>query len=129
MAYFQRKRADEEEQYTRKFRTIQQESIRTEEAEAEAEEEYYDDGLDALNWEEEEQDGALPEEEAEEEWTEEELAEERKRKFRIAAGVGDLAAILAGTAVILVLAALLISMIRFVSSDITQNFTIWATKF
>ena len=129
MAYFQRKRADEEEQYTRKFRTIQQESIRAEEAEPDQEEEYYDDGLDALNWEEEDRDGTLPEEEAEEEWSEEELAEERKRKFRIAAGVGDLAAILAGTAVILVLTALLISMIRFVSSDIAQNFTIWATKF
>ena len=79
---------------------------------------------DFLNWNEEEY-----EDPSEEEWTEEELAEERKRKFRIAAGVGDLAAVLAGTAVILALAALLIQMYHFVTADISQNFTIWATHF
>ena len=67
--------------------------------------------------------------EAEEEWTEEELAEEKKHRFRILAGVGDLTAILVGTALILVMVALLIQMINFVTADISQNFTIWTTKF
>ncbi len=78
----------------------------------------YDDGFDEL-----------AAEEPEEELSEEERREEQKRKFRIAAGVGDLAAVLAGVAVILVLTAFLINMIQFVSSDISQNFSLWATKF
>ena len=66
---------------------------------------------------------------ANEEWTEEELAEERKHKFRILSGVGDLTAILVGVAVILVLSALLIQMVHFATSDLSQNFTLFATHF
>ncbi len=78
----------------------------------------YDDGFDEL--------ATDPEEE---ELSEEEMREEQKRKFRIAAGAGDLTAVLAGVAVILVLVAFLINMIQFVSSDFTQTFSLWATKF
>ncbi len=78
----------------------------------------YDDGFDELASREEE-----------EELSEEERQEENRRRFRIAAGAGDLAAVLAGVAVILVLAAFLVNMIQFVSSDVAQNFSLWATKF
>ncbi len=78
----------------------------------------YDDGFDELA-------AGAPEEEL----SEEEIREEQKRRFRIAAGAGDLAAVLAGVAVILVLTAFLINMIQFVSADIMQNFSLWVTKF
>ncbi len=45
------------------------------------------------------------------------------------AGVGDLTAVLAGVGVILVLVAFLISMVRFVSSDLSQTVSILSTGF
>ncbi len=78
----------------------------------------YDDGFDEL--------ATDPEEE---ELSEEEIREEQKRRFRIAAGAGDLAAVLAGTVVILVLVAFLINMIQFVSTDFAQTFSLFAAKF
>ncbi len=138
MAYFQKRHTEESEAYTRRFSPMNNQGGAEEDSDGlEYEDEYeesyreaeaYDDGLDEdgndfMNWNEEDEDSA------EDEWTEEELAEERKRKFRIAAGVGDLTAILVGTAVILALAALLIQMYHFVTADISQNFTIWATHF
>ena len=60
------------------------------------------------------------------------LAEEdrqsRLHKLRIAAGVGDLGAVVVGVAVILLLVAFLISMIRFVSSDFNHFFSLWRIK-
>ncbi len=78
----------------------------------------YDDGFDELAMDP-----------GEEELSEEEIREEQKRKYRIAAGAGDLTAVLAGVAVILVLVAFLINMVQFVSSDFAQTFSLWATKF
>ena len=83
----------------------------------------YDDGFDELY-----QDGpeALPEEEEEDP---EVRRAARLRKFRIAAGIGDFGAVLAGAAVILILVAFLISMLRFVSSDFSRTFSLWKTQF
>jgi hypothetical protein len=67
---------------------------------------------------------ALPEEEEDPELR----REARLRKFRIAAGIGDLGAVLTGAAVILVLVAFLISMLRFVSSDFARTFSLWKTQ-
>ena len=49
--------------------------------------------------------------------------------LRIAAGFGNLGATLVGVAVILVLVAFLISMIQFISTDFSQNFSLWVTRF
>ncbi len=114
MPYFQRTDSDE---YTRSF-----DSRDVREEEEEEEEEFYDDGFDELTGEDE------PAEE-EETLSEEERRQAKLRRFRIAAGIGDLSAILFGAALILVLVALLINMIQFVSSDFAQNFSIWQTRF
>lgn len=61
------------------------------------------------------------------------LAEEKKlsrlRKLRIAAGLGDFGAVLVGVAVILLLVAFLISMLRFVSNDFNRTFSLWQVRF
>ena len=67
-----------------------------------------------------EEEDPIPEEDP---LSEEERRLEKRRRFRIAAGIGDLSAILFGTALILVLVALLINMIQFVTSDFSQNFS------
>ncbi len=85
--------------------------------------EAYDDGFDELL---EDEYADLPEEEA---LSEEELEAERRRKFRIAAGAGDLTAVLVGVAVILLLTALLINMISFVKADLFKSFSVWMTNF
>ncbi len=139
MAFFQQKRA--QEQATRRMRSFSDVESLTDEAEYEEDgaegfrdDPLYDDGLyeddygpgefGAPDWDEDAEDP-----DANEEWTEEELAEERKHKFRILSGVGDLTAILVGVAVILVLSALLIQMVHFATSDLSQNFTLFATHF
>ncbi len=91
----------------------------------ENQEEDYDDGFDELLEDEEYDAAQLPEYDL----TEEELQAERRRRFRIAAGVGDLTAVLLGVAVILLLAALLISMITFVENDLSKSFSDWITRF
>lgn len=60
--------------------------------------------------------------------TDEEKAALRRSRWRVLANVSDFAGILAGTAVILVLIALLISLVHWVRSDITQSFTLWQTR-
>lgn len=60
--------------------------------------------------------------------TEEERLEMRQSKWRMLAGIGDFFAVLAGTVVILLLVALLISLITWVQADISQSFTLWQTK-
>ena len=119
MAYFNPKNAASDG-YTRQFAPAPSPSPEDWKEDA-PEEEYdgYDDGFDELSEEEYE----------EEELPEEEIRREKQRRFRIAAGFGDLGATLVGVAVILVLVYFLISMIQFVTSDFTQNFSLWQTKF
>jgi len=83
-----------------------------------------DSGFDALYEDDPDAAEALPEEEEDPELR----REARLRKFRIAAGIGDLGAVLTGAAVILVLVAFLISMLRFVSSDFARTFSLWKTQ-
>lgn len=115
MPYFQRTDSDE---YTRSFDPRKA----REEEEDYSGDDSYDDGFDELTEEEE----PAPEEEP---LSEEERRLEKRRRFRIAAGIGDLGAILFGTALILALVALLINMIQFVSSDFSQNFSLFQTRF
>ena len=87
----------------------------------------YDDGFDDLLEDPEAVEAPLDPEEAR--LLEEEKKQSRLRKFRIAAGLGDLSAVLIGAGVILLLVAFLISMFRFVSSDFARTFSLWQIKF
>ena len=78
----------------------------------------YDDGLDELS-----------EDREEEEIPEEERRRINERKFRIAWGAADLVGVLTGVGAILLMVAFLIQMIRFVTTDMTQNFLFLQTKF
>ena len=109
MAYFQRK-PETEEAYERRF-APQEETW--------DDEEDYDDGFDELT----------EEEAPEEELSEEELRAEKAEKYRMAASFGSFAAIVAGALAILGLTAFLIRMIRFVATDFSQTFSLWATRF
>ena len=60
--------------------------------------------------------------------TDEERAALRRTRWRVLANLGDFIGVIAGTAVILVLIALIISLVHWVSSDITQSFTLWQTR-
>ena len=120
MAYFQHK-SGEDASYTRRFAppSPEQEEAWSEEEENWGEEEpLYDDGFDEMDGE--------PEEEP---LSPEDRRRENRRRFRIAAGFGNLGATLVGVAVILVLVAFLISMIQFISTDFSQNFSLWVTRF
>ncbi|MBQ9210298.1 MAG: hypothetical protein IJ153_01230 [Clostridia bacterium] len=112
MAYFQRNQQPEES-YTRQFAPAPAQGEEWDEEEA------YDDGFDELSEED------FPPEEI----PEEELAAEKQRKYRMAAGFGDFGATIVGVVVILALVAFLINMIQFVSTDFSQNFSLWQTKF
>lgn len=81
------------------------------------EEDLYDDGFDELT------------EEPEEELSEEEKAARKASRYRLAAGAGNLAAVIGGTVLILVLLALLFSMINFVTTDLSRNFSLFQTNF
>ncbi len=139
MAYFQENRDGQNRGYDPRFRPEEygeeepalREEKQTSYSQAACDEGYddydgYDDGFDSGY-----DDGfdELAMDPGEEELSEEEMREEQKRKYRIAAGAGDLTAVLAGVAVILVLVAFLINMVQFVSSDFAQTFSLWATKF
>ena len=115
MPYFQRTDSDE---YTRSFDPRDA----REEEEDYSEDDSYDDGFDELTDEED----PVPKEDP---LSEEERRLEKRRRFRIAAGIGDLSAVLFGTALILALVALLINMIQFVASDFSQNFSLFQTRF
>ena len=120
MAYFQHK-SGQDAPYTRRFAppSPEQEETWSEEEDAWGEEEpLYDDGFDEMDGE--------PEEEP---LSPEDRRRENRRRFRIAAGFGNLGATLVGVAVILVLVAFLISMIQFISTDFSQNFSLWVTRF
>ncbi len=120
MAYFRENEMDE----TRKqplsesgadYRDAQQEYSET----PEYLESDYDDGFDD------------PEDagDEDEELSEEEKKEIRRKRFRMMSGAGNLTAVIAGTVVILVLLALLMSMVGFVLNDVNRNFTLLQTKF
>ena len=113
MAYFQHD-SKKEETYTRQFAPV-----RDEEYEEDWDDEEYDDGFDEL----------LEPEEAAEEADEDAVREEKRRKFRIAAGVGDLGGILIGVGVILALVYFLINVLRFVTTDFKESFSLLQTKF
>ena len=68
----------------------------------------------------------LPDEEL---LTEEEQAELRRSNWRLAAGLADFAGIIVGTAAILVLVALLISLINWLINDVSQTFTLMQMPF
>ena len=86
------------------------------------EDEYYeDDGFDEMNEGEEEG----PDEAESEEETEERIRD----RVKLAFGVGNLGAVIAGTVVILALVALLLSMISFIQTDLSRNFSLLQMKF
>ena len=122
MPFFQH-RSGKEEEYTHQFSAVDEPEEYYDPAYDEDDEEVYDDGFDELT--EDEYDGG----DIEEEIPEEELRAEKRRKYRLAAGIGDLGATLIGVVVILALLAFLISMVRFVSSDFENNFSLWQTGF
>ncbi len=78
----------------------------------------YDDGFD----DPEESEEAI-------ELTEEEKNAIRKRRFRLMSGAGNLAAVITGSVVILILLALLMSMVSFVLNDADRNFTLFQMRF
>lgn len=81
--------------------------------------------------EEESGDQPFPEEidlDDEEFLTDEERAALRRNRWRVLANLGDFIGVIAGTAVILVLIALIISLVNWVQSDISQSFTLWQTR-
>ena len=77
---------------------------------------FYDDGFDELTDEDEV-------------YEPEETPEDRREKYRTAAGVGNIFGIVAGVVVILLLVALLLRMGHFVEEDMTRNFALFQTNF
>ena len=77
----------------------------------------YDDGFDELT------------ETEEPETSEEERQERRRTRFRLALGASNLVAVIGGAVAILVLLTLLFSMINFVNTDMTRNFTLFEKNF
>ena len=80
-------------------------------------EEEYDDGVDELTAEEEP------------ELTEEELAERSMNRFRLAAGAGNLIAVIGGAVLILILTMMIFSMVYFVINDLSRSFSLFQTHF
>jgi len=60
--------------------------------------------------------------------TDEERAILRHNRWQMLANLWDFLGVIAGTALILVLMALLISLLNWLGSDIRQTFTLWQTK-
>ena len=60
--------------------------------------------------------------------TDEEKAALRRDRWRVLANLSDFIGVIAGTAVILVLIALILTLVHWVRSDITQSFTLWQTR-
>ena len=113
MPYFERK---DPEKYTPSFAPVSEDESWNEDD--------LDDGFDSLM-----EDPDETEDDMGDEPDPEELRLARRRKYRIAAGIGDLAAVLIGTGVILALVAFLINILQFVSSDFSRTFSLWQTRF
>ena len=60
--------------------------------------------------------------------TDKEKAALRRTRWHVLANLGDFIGVIAGTAAILVLVALIISLLHWVRSDISQSFTLWQTR-
>lgn len=60
--------------------------------------------------------------------TDEEKQELRRSTWQLLAGLGDFAGVILGTAVILVLIALLVSLMNWLVSDVSQTFTLWQIR-
>ena len=111
MAYFHRN--DAEETKRQQLNVSGHYSVNENEDYTESE---YDDGFDDLS-------------EEEDELSEDELKEIRRKRYHLASGAGNLTAVIAGTFVILILLALLMSMISFVMNDADRSFTLLQTRF
>lgn len=106
MAYFNNDPQDlQEDEYQPVFQQSVEDDYLDDENGEYIDEMYYDDFLD-----------------------EEERREARQLKWKMLAGIGDFLGVLAGTVVILLLVALLISLITWVQADMSQSFTLWQTK-
>lgn len=77
----------------------------------------YDDGFDDLS------------DEAEDDLSEEEKKEIRAHRFQLASGAANIAAVIGGTVLVLVLLAFLLRMIGFVLNDADRNFMLFQTRF
>ena len=86
-------------------------------AEENENEEEYDDGFDELN------------DEAEPELSEDERQEIRKSRLRVAAGAGNLVAVIGGALLILLLLTMIFSMYFFVVNDMGRSFSLFSTNF
>ena len=60
--------------------------------------------------------------------TDEEKAALRRTRWHVLANLGDFIGVIAGTAAILVLIALILSLLHWVHSDMTQSFTLWQMR-
>lgn len=76
------------------------------------------------DWLEEEQDDRF-----DDDLTDEERAELRRSNWKLLAGLADFGAIILGTAVILVLIALLVSLMNWLINDVSQTFTLMQMPF
>ena len=119
MAYF------EHDQETRQHRRVFREPAAAEldDVQEEKQQEYFDEDYDGYQ-----DDADDYEYEEEDELSEEERVLAQRDHWRVLAGIGDFLAIVVGTAVILVLIALLVSLVNWVHADISQSFTLWQTK-
>ena len=86
---------------------------------AEYPDEDYDDGFD----------DPYPEEYEEPELSEEEKNEIQKKRIRMIFEAGNITGIIVGMVLVLLLVTILFSMVYFVRSDITRNFTLFRIQF
>lgn len=103
MAYFKQNEKNQETAYVPSFQPKEEE---------------YDDNFDELS----DEDLYDPDEDPAE------RIARRKDRIRFFFGMADFAGVIVGTVVILLLAALLFSLIRWLSTDISQNFALWQNK-
>ena len=90
----------------------------------------YSGAFDSLNVQEEEdapQDDAIEDYDVEDYLTEEERQELRRSSWKLAAGLADFAGVILGTAMILILIALLVSLLNWLVADISQTFILLQT--
>ena len=118
MAYFRENEPEE----TKRQPILSDAAGSPEEEKTEYIESDYDDGFD---------DGFddLDEEPEEEELSDEERKQSRSHRFRIASGAWNLAAVIGGTLLILLLLAFLLNMVGFVLNDADRNFTLFQIRF
>lgn len=79
----------------------------------------YDDGFDE----------PYPDEPEEPELSEEEKADIQKKRAKMIFEAGNITGIIVGTVLVLLLVTILFSMVYFVRSDITRNFTLFRIQF